>query len=67
MDKVTQKVYRELDAYLDAHRSEIKSEADLEALIDLFMQQQYSKTRKRRCNTSKQRWNSTLKTSMRCA
>ncbi len=43
MDKVTQKVYRELDAYLEAHRSEINREAYGEALIDRFMQQQSSK------------------------
>lgn len=43
MDKVTAKLYRELDAYLEAHRSEIKSEADVEALIDRFMQQQSAK------------------------
>ena len=34
------KTYRELDAFIAAHRGELNSEADVERLVDLFMQKQ---------------------------
>lgn len=37
------KTYRELDAFIAAHRDELNSEADVERLVDLFMQEQGAK------------------------